>query len=198
MHCKHHGMFLFCCEQRCSRNSNAWNTWELYPSRGANSLVRWNSACSKKVGQVRICVDLRHLNSSVLRKVHPIPRIDNSIAQLAGATVFSKVDANSGFWQVPLAERSRLLTTFITSFGRFCFNKLPFGILSAPQLFQRTMSVILSGLPGVLCHTDDVLTFGSNQAENDVRLADVLTRIQEAGVTLNASKCEFSVPIIKF
>ena len=79
----------------------------------------------KKTGQVRICVDLRHLNSSVLREVHAIPRIDKSLAQLAGATVFSKADANSKFWQVPLANRSRLLTTFITSFGRFCFNKLP-------------------------------------------------------------------------
>ena len=60
------------------------------------------------------------------------------------------------------------------------------------------MSVILSGLLGVLSHINDVLIFGLNQAEHDVRLANVLTRIQEAGVTFNASKREFSVPTTKF
>ena len=60
----------------------------------------------KKSGQVRICVDLKPLNESVLREVHPIPKVDDTLAQLAGATVFSKLDANSGFWQIPLDEES--------------------------------------------------------------------------------------------
>ena len=85
----------------------------------------------KKSGAVRICVDLKPLNESVLREVHPIPKVDDVLGKLAGATVFSKLDANSGFWQIPLAAKSRLLTTFITPFGRYCFNKLPFGISSA-------------------------------------------------------------------
>ena len=146
----------------------------------------------KKSGSVRICVDFRPLNDNVLREVHPLPKVDMTLAQLAGATVFSKLDANCGFWQIPLDETSRHLTTFITPFGRYCFNKLPFGISSAPEHFQRRMSEILEGQEGVLCHMDDVLIFGRNQVEHDARLHSALQRVQEAGLTLNQDKCEFS------
>ena len=145
----------------------------------------------KKSGKVRICVDLKPLNQSVLREVHPLPKVDDTLAQLSGAKVFSKLDANSGFWQIPLSQPSRLLTTFITPMGRYCFNKLPFGISSAPEHFQRRMSEILAGLEGVLCQMDDVLIFGRDQAEHDRRLQAVLTRIEKARVTLNPQKCEF-------
>ena len=106
------------------------------------------------------CVDFRPLNESVLREVHPLPRVDDILAHLSGAKVFSKLDANSGFWQIPLATESRLLTTFISPYGRFCFNKLTFGITSAPGLFQKRMSCILLGLEGVVCLIDDVLICG--------------------------------------
>ena len=91
----------------------------------------------KKSGAIRICVDYRALNENVLRDVHPLPTVEENLSKLAGATVFSKLDCNSGFWQVPLEESSRDLTTFITPFGRFRFNKLPFGINSTPEHFQR-------------------------------------------------------------
>ena len=146
----------------------------------------------KPSGQVRICVDLKKLNECVQREFHPSPHVEEILAQLTGAQVFTKLDANSGFWQIPLARKLRLLTTFITHFGRYSFNKLPFGITSAPELFQRCMSTILSGLPGVLCLMDDVLIFGKSQAKHDDRLKEVLKRIESTGVTLNLSKCEFS------
>jgi hypothetical protein len=90
-------------------------------------------AVPKLSGDVRICVDLKPLNESVRREFHALPKVDDNLAQLAGATVFSKLDANSGLWQVPLALDSRPLTTFITPFGRYWFNKLPFGISSVPE-----------------------------------------------------------------
>lgn len=152
----------------------------------------------KKSGDVRICVDLKPLNEGVLRETHPIPPVDETLAQLSGASVFSKVDANSGFWQVPLAPESRPLTTFITPFGRYFFSKLPFGISSAPELYQRRMSQILDGLPGVLCHIDDVLIFGNTSAEHNTRLDAALRRLEAAGVTLNADKCKFHQSSIKF
>ena len=145
----------------------------------------------KKNGSIRICVDFRPLNESVLQEVHPLPRVDDTLAQLSGAKVFSKLDANSGFWQIPLATESRLLTTFITPYGRFCFNKLPFGITSAPELFQKRMSCILAGLEGVVCLIDDVLIFAKDTKEHQTRLSATLTRIRDAGVTLNQEKCEF-------
>ena len=152
----------------------------------------------KSSGQVQICVDLKHLNESVQREFHPLPRVEETLAQLTGAQVFSKLDANSGFWQIPLATKSRLLTTFITPFGRYCFNVLPFGITSAPELFQRRMSSLLQRLPGVVCMMDDVLIFGKDQGEHDARLETVLKCLVSAGVTLNPSKCEFSKPEVKF
>ena len=104
----------------------------------------------KKDGKVRICVDLKPLNASVKRETHPLPKVDDTLAQLSGAKVFSKLDANSGFWQIPLAEKSHYLTTFLTPFGRFCFNKMPFGTSSAPEHFQCRINKVLLGLPGVL------------------------------------------------
>lgn len=92
----------------------------------------------KSGDRVRICVDLTRLNENICRERHPLPTIEQTLAQLAGAKVFTKLDANSGFWQIPLAEKFSLLTTFITPFGRFCFNRLPFGISSAPKHFQET------------------------------------------------------------
>ena len=83
----------------------------------------------KKSGDVRICV-----------AANPLPTVEKTLAQLARATVFSKLDANCRFWQIHLDEQSRPFTTFITPFGRFWFNKLPFGISSAPECFQRQMS----------------------------------------------------------
>ena len=98
-----------------------------------------------------ICVDPKSLNKSVLPETHPIPKVDDTLAQLTGAAFFTKLDANSGFWQIPLSDVSKVLTTFITPFGRYALNKLPFGILSAPDLFQKTTSKILEGLDGVVC-----------------------------------------------
>ena len=152
----------------------------------------------KKSGDVRICVYLKPLNESVLREVHPLPKVDETLARLSGAKVFTKLDANSGFWQIPLSKQSRLLTTFITPIGRFCFNKLPFGISSAPEHFQKCMSAILSGVEGVVVQMDNILVFGKDQAEHDARLFKVLTRIRESGANLNPDKCEVSKSSVNF
>ena len=149
-------------------------------------------------GKIRICVDLTHLNKSVRRERHPLPAVEQSLAQLAGAQVFSTLDANSGFWQIPLDRESALLTTFITPFGRYCFHRLPFGITSAPEHFQRRMSDILNDLEGVVCMMDDVLVHGRTAEEHDQRLDKVLQRLQEAGLTLNEQKCHFSQSQVKF
>ncbi|XP_054765371.2 uncharacterized protein K02A2.6-like [Lytechinus pictus] len=152
----------------------------------------------KPNGSVRICVDLTSLNKAVEREIHPMSSVDESLAKLGKSTIFTKLDANSGFWQIPLSDESKLLTTFVTPFGRFCFDRLPFGITSAPEVFQRTMSNILEGLDGVICHMDDVLIHGVTQADHDTRVRAVLQRLQEAGITLNHDKCEFSQQRVKF
>ena len=130
----------------------------------------------KLSGSVRICVDLTHLNQNVLREYHPPPKVDNTLAQLKGANKFTKLDANSGFWQIQLAKTSQLLTTFITPVGKFCFNKLPFGITCAPELFQKQMNIMLVGLHIVFCLIDDVLhsIWTRSREEHDKRLEALL------------------------
>ena len=182
-------------EGGATQNGEAWShlrAHRTYPWCAGMVVV------PKTSGACRICVDLKPLNTNVMREAHPIPKVEEILAKLAGAKIFSKLDANSGFWQIPLAKESRPLTTFITSFGRYCFNKLPFGISSAPELFQRRMNEILEWLDGVLCQMDDVLIFGSTQAEHDSRPFAVLNRIEAAGVTLNPEKCEFRKEPVKF
>ena len=152
----------------------------------------------KKSGGIRICVDLKPLNESIRQEMYPMPHVNETLALLAEAKVFSKLDANSGFWQVPLAESCRHLTTFITPFGRYWFNKLQFGISSAPEFFQKQMSAILDGLPGVLCHLNDILVFGKDSQEHNVHLEVVLERICAAGITLNRQKCEFGKTTLTF
>ena len=78
----------------------------------------------KPSGKVRICVDMKPLNENIMREFHPLPAVDETLAQLSGATVLMKLDANSGFWQIPLAQESHPFTTFITPFGRYQFNFL--------------------------------------------------------------------------
>ena len=151
----------------------------------------------KNSGKVRECVDLIKLNQFVQRENYHLPTTDTTFANLAGARYFSGLDANSGFWQIKLSERSKPLTTFITPWGRYCFNVRPFGISSGSEKFQKCMSQILEGLDGVECN-DDVLVHGATSGEHDRRLETVLQRLSNANVTLNADKCVFNVSSVQF
>ena len=117
----------------------------------------------KPDGHIRICVDLTKLNQSVYREHHILPSVEQSLAQLKGETIFSKLEANSGFWQIELTKESSLLTTFITPFGRYCFNRLPFGITSTLEYFQTK---ILQGIYRIVCLIDDILVYGKTQEEH--------------------------------
>ncbi|CAM1322183.1 Uncharacterised protein r2_g3063 [Pycnogonum litorale] len=154
-------------------------------------------AVPKKNGKVRLCVDFTKLNEGVMRENFPLPTTDQLLAQLGNAKIFSKLDCNNGFHQIPLAEKSQELTTFITPYGRFCYKRLPFGISSGPEVFQREMCHLLAGIPGVICDIDDVLVSGKDRVEHDQRLDEVLHKMKKAGITLN-DKCVFSERKLKF
>ena len=161
----------------------------------------WCSPClvvPKKSGEIRLCIDYTCLNRAVKREYHPLPSTDEVLAELKDARVFSKLDANSGYWQMELAEASKDLTTFITPFGRFRCHRLPFGISSAPEIFQREMQKILAGSEGTVCMMDDILVYGQNVEEHDRRLTAVLERLAVAGLTLNKAKCSFCTDEVKF
>ena len=142
----------------------------------------------KAGGKVRITVDYKHLNKAVKREIFPIPTLEQLTSKLGGATLFSKLDAVSGFYQLPLDEESSLLTTFITPFGRKAFLRLPMGLNMAPECFQRKMEETLKDLPGVICYMDDIMCFGDEES-HDARLKAVMERIEASGLKLNKSKC---------
>ena len=138
------------------------------------------------------------MNKAVKREYHPLPTSDETLSVLGNAKVFSKLDANCGYWQIKLHKDLYLLTTFITLSGRYCCKRLPFGISSTPEIFKCEMQKTLVGLQGVVCQMDDILIYAENQQQHDYRLRQVLKRSSESGVTLNAEKCEFNKSEIKF
>ena len=96
-----------------------------------------------------------------------MPTIEEVLTRLPQAKVFSKFDASSGFWQVQLDEQSSELTTFNTPFGRYKLNWLPFGISSAPEVFQKAINHVFQGLDGVEVIVDDMLVWGENDQQHD-------------------------------
>ena len=126
----------------------------------------------KPSGEVRICVDLTKLNANIKREVHPLPSVDYTLGKIGNSKIFSTTDANSAFWQRKLSDESKLLTTFITPWGRYCFEslRLPYSISTGSEQFQKVIEEKLEGLEGVECQIDDVLVHGETQQIHDERL----------------------------
>ena len=152
----------------------------------------------KSNGRIRICVDLSKVNESVEREYYLMPAVDETLAKMCDAKIFSKLNANNGFWQIKLHPDTAKLTTFITPFGRYFFNCLPFGLNAASEHFMRKMSQILDGQEGVVCQVDDILVYGKDAVEHDKRLNQVMERLKKAGVTLNRKKCKFAINEVNF
>ena len=148
--------------------------------------------------KVRICVDYKRLNMSVKREKFSLPTFEELTGKLAGAKIFSKLDAASGFYQIPLDESAQGCTAFITPFGRYKYHRLPMGITLAPEIYQRKMTELLTGLEGVICSMDDVLVFGGDEKEHNQRLQAVLERIKASGLKLNKEKCSFQKQEVTF
>ncbi|KAK7107196.1 hypothetical protein V1264_015153 [Littorina saxatilis] len=152
----------------------------------------------KRNGSIRICVDYKRLNKAVKRPHCLIPNLGDIAPKMAESTVFSTLDAASGFFQVPLAEDSQKLTTFMTPFGRFCFQRVPMGISLGPEVFQHKMKETLQGLEGCETIMDDTIVYGRTMEEHDRRLDAVLERIEKSGLKLNKSKCHLRQKEVKY
>ena len=152
----------------------------------------------KKNGTLRICLDPRDLNKALKREHYSCPTIEDIAARLRGATMFTVLDAISGYWQVKLDRKSSMLTTFNTPFGRYRFIRLPFGVNSAQDVFQKEIDLTYEGLPGVSAIVDDILVYGKDREEHDARLPAVLQRTRDRGIKLNPDKCIFRTPQVTY
>ncbi|XP_037576521.2 uncharacterized protein K02A2.6-like [Dermacentor silvarum] len=151
----------------------------------------------KRNGSIRLCGDFKvTVNQACLTAQYPLPRVDDILATLNGGEVFTTIDLRDAYNQLPLDEESQLLTTVNTQKGLFCFTRLPFGVSSAPALFQSRMEAILQGLPGVQVYLDDVIVA---EKKNDcATLRKVLERFQQSGVRLHPDKSKFRQPEVDF
>ena len=111
----------------------------------------------KKDNTVRICLDPKELNLVIQREHFPLPTIESITQKLNKATFFTVMDVKDGFWHIELDRKSQELTTFNTPWGRYMWKRLPFGICSAPEVFQRRMTEMVEGLKGVEVIADDFL-----------------------------------------
>ena len=170
------------------------------PTEWVSSLV----IVPKKDGRLRLCLDPKDLNKAILREHFPLPTIEEVATRLCGAKCFSLLDVRNGFWHVPLDEDSSLLTTFNTPFGRYRWTRLPFGISSAPEVFQRKMYEVIEGLHGVEVIADDFLVVGFGDTEeqstedHDTNLEAFLERCIERDIRLNSSKMQLRLPEVPF
>ena len=152
----------------------------------------------KPDSSLRICLDPKHLNEALKRNQHHIPTLEELTHRFSGATIFSKLDAKSGYWSVPLDAQSQLYTTFNTPFGRFCFKRLPFGLKTSQDVFQKAMDDILEGLPGVISIADDITVYGKDEREHDQNLHQLMQRARETGLVFNPTKCKIKQDSVKF
>ena len=146
----------------------------------------------KKDGNVRICGDYKvTVNPNLHVDQYPLPRPEDLFATLANGKSFSKLDLSQAYQQMMLSEESTKYLTINTHQGLYQYLRLPFGVASAPAMFQKAMDMLLQGIPGVLCYIDDILVTAPTEDEHMERLEEVLKRLKAEGLRVKRNKCEF-------
>ncbi|XP_064642179.1 uncharacterized protein K02A2.6-like [Lineus longissimus] len=153
----------------------------------------------KPNGQVRICGDFKlTVNQAIRGNQYPIPKIADLYAKLAGGQTFTKIDMSDAYLQMELDDASKELVVINTHRGLFRYNRLAFGISSAPGIFQRTMDNLLQGLDHVVVYLDDILVTGKTAQEHLANLEKVLKRLLDAGWRLREEKCTFNADAVVY
>jgi hypothetical protein len=154
----------------------------------------------KKTGDKRLCVDYRALNRRTKKDHYPLPRVEDQLDRLAGNKLFVSLDLASGYYQIPISPLSQSKTAFITPDGQYEYTRMPFGLVNAPSVFQRTMNKILSEakIKYALIYMDDILIPARDFEEGLSRLEEVLNLLRSGGLTLKLSKCCFFFDKIDF
>ena len=165
------------------------------PTPWVNSMVVVRKRDKNKV---RICIDPSDLNKAILREHYPMNQIDAIATRLHGSKYFSTLDANKGYFHVKLTEKSSLLTTFNTPFGRYRYLRMPMGAKCSADKFQAAMVSAFEGIDGTEVVVDDILVHGSTLKEHNERLERVLQRCKEIDLRLNKEKCQIGLHEVNY
>ena len=152
----------------------------------------------KKNGDLRLCLDPRNLNKAIKREHYKIPTLEEVTATLSGKKVFTILDEKDGYHQVQLDEESSYLCTFQTPFGRYRYKKLPFGISSASEVFQKRNQETFGDIEGVQIIVDDMIIAGKDEHEHDVVMGKVMERARKKNIKFNKSKVQYKVKEVKY
>ena len=153
----------------------------------------------KRNGSVRVCGDFKiSVNPVLLAEQYPLPRIEDTFANLAGEKHFSKLDLRQAYHQMEVTEESKKYLTINTHKGLFQYNRLVFGVTSSPAIWQRAIDQVLQGIPGTQCVLDDIIVSGKTDEEHLENLESMFKRLHDAGLKANKEKCEFFRDRVQF
>ena len=153
----------------------------------------------KRDGGLRVCGDFKVIiNPVICPQVYPLPTPEEMFSTLANGESYSKLDLSRAYKQMKVTKSSQPLLTINTHLGLFQYARLPFGISTAPALWQKAMAQVLQGIPGVVYFIDDILVTGHTRLEHEANLCRVLDRIREYDLRLKKSKCLFFQKELEF
>ena len=154
----------------------------------------------KPGGGICFCVDYRRLNELTKKDAYPIPVIAETLAQLKGAKVFTKIDIRQAFHKLRMEASSEDLTTMTTRFGAFKWKVLPFGLTGGPASWQQFINNVLWEYLNRFCtaYLDNILIYSSNLWEHKEHVRLVLAKLREFGIQADVDKCEFHVTETKY
>jgi hypothetical protein len=154
----------------------------------------------KKNGSMRMCIDYRALNKVTLRNKYPLPRIDECLERLQGASHFTTLDLVSGYHQIRIQPSDVPKTAFSTRYGHYEFLVLPFGLTNAPPTFQNLTNDVLRDYLDkfVIVYLDDILIFNKDEREHQRHVQMVLEKLKDAKLIVNRQKCSFNQTELEF
>ena len=158
------------------------------------SQSEWASPCiliPKPDGSYRFCTDFRKVNSVTKTDSFPLPRIDDCIDKIGNARYVSKFDLLKGFWQIPLTERAKDISAFITPDGLFRYKVAPFGMKNCPATFQRLMNQLIAGMEGIAVYLDDAIVYSDDFDQHLEIIREFFDRLTDFHLTVNLVKSEF-------
>lgn len=154
----------------------------------------------KPDGSVRLCVDYRKLNEVTVPDRYPLPNLKDLLPRIGQPKAISLMDLRSGYWQIPVAEEDKPKTAFTCEFGLYQFNRMPFGLHSAPACFQRAMDQLKARTPNVtvLAYLDDLVVLSESIEQHLNDLNTVFQTMATYGLRLRRDKCQFGANEFKY